>query len=141
MNLYKPSLFDVEELHNFLGLPQNIHSSGDSTLILIKRCVYKVESIVWCRLALSYFPGLENLSPTEFSFVVCKLECTGISLQRPRHVTEVDRPHKNKSVYFCIGTFKMLNLFSQLLTVRTRHSFSVACSPELCVACMDYEGL
>jgi hypothetical protein len=66
MNLYEPTLFDVEELHNFLGLPQNIHSSGDSTLILIKRCVYNVESIVWCRLALSYFPGLENLSPTEF---------------------------------------------------------------------------
>lgn len=138
MNLYEPSLFDVEELHNFF------RSSSEYPFIRTfyintdkEVCVQGGKyGMVWCRLALWYFPGLENLSPTEF---FC---CVPIGMHRHKSTKAKTcywgRPHKNKSIYFCIGTFTMLDLFSQLLTVSTRHSSSVACSPELCVACMDY---
>lgn len=81
----------------FLGLPQNIHSSGDSTLILTKRCVYKLESMERCRLSLSYFPGLEDLSPTE---IFCGLP-TGMQRLLDKSTKAktcyCGRPHKKRA--------------------------------------------
>lgn len=48
--------------------------------------------MVWCGVDFPYdiFLGWRTCHQLN-SFVVCQLECTGISLRRPRHVTEVDR--------------------------------------------------